>query len=92
MLTIRDRASAVSGAFERWALGRQAPPYGDGYVHEAFVEVSDDGISASDWASSRPEGTDTVRLPDVAGLGVVRLARNPHLGGHGTRDDAGCHP
>jgi hypothetical protein len=26
-------------------------PYGDGYVHRVFVEVSDDGITASGWAT-----------------------------------------
>jgi len=26
-------------------------PYGDGYVHRVFIEISDDGIAASGWAT-----------------------------------------
>jgi hypothetical protein len=43
-----DRLVIVpAGCPQRWALGRPDDPYGDGYVHRVFAEVSDDGIAAS---------------------------------------------
>jgi Family of unknown function (DUF6228) len=41
--------------------GRPADPYGDGYVHRVFVEVSDDGITASGWATFEGRTPQTLR-------------------------------
>jgi hypothetical protein len=52
---------APEGSPQRWALGRPVDPYGDGYVHRVFVEVSDDGIAASGWATFEGQTPRTLR-------------------------------
>jgi hypothetical protein len=52
---------APEGSAQRWALGRPVDPYGDGYVHRVFVEVSDDEITASGWATFEGRTPQTLR-------------------------------
>lgn len=52
---------APEGLPQRWALGRPVDPYGDGHVHRVFVEVSDEGITASGWTTFESKGPQTLR-------------------------------
>jgi hypothetical protein len=52
---------APEGSPQRWAVGRPADPYGDGYVHRVFVEVSDNGIAASGWVTFEGKTPQTLR-------------------------------
>lgn len=52
---------APEGSTQRWTLGGPVDPYGDGYVHRVFVEVIDDGIAASGWATFEGQTPRTLR-------------------------------
>jgi Family of unknown function (DUF6228) len=59
---------APAGSPQRWAVGRPVDSYGDGYVHKVFVEISDDGIAASGWATFDGQAPQTLR-DFLTGLG-----------------------
>lgn len=52
---------APEGSPQRWTLGRPTDPYGDGYVHTVFVEVTDNGIAASGRATFEGRTPQTLR-------------------------------
>ncbi|TVT62146.1 hypothetical protein FNH05_01335 [Amycolatopsis rhizosphaerae] len=52
---------APPGSTQRWIVHRPVDHYGDGYVYEIVVEISDDGISAKSSATLDGETPENLR-------------------------------